>query len=74
MKKTFKHWQKGMGELEVTPNHSKRTYTIRRKENGITFSKYRTMSMSKVEFFAMEFYTLNDWENFLRFEEVKYIM
>jgi hypothetical protein len=57
---------KNESTLTATPNHSKRTFTIRK--NG---SKYRTMPMSKEEFEEAEMNTKNDWNWFLRSNEYK---
>jgi hypothetical protein len=48
-------------EISVTANNSKRTYTIR--SNG---AKYRTYPMTKEDFSSADFWTGNDWHNFLR--------
>jgi hypothetical protein len=59
----------GGAEIQVTPNHSKRTFTIRK--NG---SKYRTYPMSKDEFRSCENMTGNDWANFLRETQDYYLV
>ncbi len=51
-------------ELKLSANKSKRTFTIR--ANG---SKYRTLPMSKEEFQQAEYWTANDWNNFLKTDE-----
>jgi hypothetical protein len=48
-------------EINVKANNSKRTYTIRKQ--GL---KYRTHRMTKQEFENAEYWTANDWINFLR--------
>jgi hypothetical protein len=47
-------------ELTVSPNYSKRTFTIRK--DG---SKYRTNQQNKEDFQAMLNNTVNDWKEFL---------
>ena len=51
--------------IEVTPNYSKKTFTIRTYINGKLFAKYRTIEMSQEEFDAEERNTQNDWKQFL---------
>ena len=52
-------------EIKISANQSKRTFTIR--TNG---SKYRTSPMSKQEFeSANNFWTGNDWNQFLKTDE-----
>jgi len=51
-------------QIKVTPNKSQRTYTIRRQ--GI---KFRTLQMSKEEFNSAEYWTGQDWSNFLKTNE-----
>lgn len=46
--------------IKVTPNYSKRTFTIRKD-----YAKYRTIQMSKDEFENCEFMTGQDWQHFL---------
>ena len=48
-------------EINATPNHSKRTYTIRTSSG-----KYRTLPMSKEEFNSCRHNTANDWNQFLK--------
>ncbi|CAL67367.1 hypothetical protein [Christiangramia forsetii] len=55
-------------EINVTPNYSKRTFTIRTEENGMK-SKYRTIPMSQEEFDSNEMNTANDWQQFLKTDE-----
>ena len=47
-------------EIKVTPNHSKKTFTIR--VNG---SKYRTIRMRKGEFKEALYMTADDWQQYL---------
>lgn len=51
-------------KISVSRNVSKRTYTIR--TNG---AKYRTYPMSREDFNAADFWTGNDWNNFLKSED-----
>lgn len=52
-------------EIKITPNYSKRTFTIRK--NGL---KFRTIRMEKIEFsHADRFWTGNDWDNFMKTDE-----
>lgn len=51
-------------QIKVTPNKSQRTFTIRRQ--GI---KFRTLQMSKEEFNSAEYWTGQDWSNFLKTDE-----
>jgi hypothetical protein len=51
-------------EIEVTPNYSKRTFTIRK--NG---TKYRTFPMDKQEFNSCLHNSGQDWQNFLRSDD-----
>lgn len=48
----------------ATPNHGKRTFTIRK--DG---SKYRTLPMSRREFNDALYMTSNDWKTYLRNEQ-----
>ena len=50
--------------IQVTPNNSKRTFTIR--TDG---AKYRTIRMSRDEFDGAKYWTGNDWSNFLNTDE-----
>lgn len=47
-------------EIMVSANRSKRSFTIRTGS-----AKYRTYSMCKRDFEDCEYYTANDWQNFL---------
>ena len=55
-----------LGKITATPNHSKRTFTIRRKFKDGTILKYRTINLSKEEFQSEESNTERDWSNFLK--------
>jgi hypothetical protein len=48
-------------EIKVSANKSKRTFTI--ITNG---TKYKTIAMTKDEFNQAEYFTANDWDNFLQ--------
>lgn len=50
--------------VKVTPNNSKRTFTIR-----IDGAKYRTIRMPKDEFEDAKYWTGNDWSQFLKTDE-----
>jgi hypothetical protein len=50
--------------IKVTPNNSKRTYTLR--TDG---AKYRTIQMSRGEFESAKSWTGNDWSQFLKTDE-----
>jgi hypothetical protein len=47
--------------MTATPNHSKRTFTLRKDE-----SKYRTLPMNKTEFNEALYFTSEDWKYWLR--------
>jgi hypothetical protein len=51
--------------IKATPNHSKRTFTIRVYDKN-TITKYRTNKVSEDEFLELEFNTVSDWRFFLR--------
>jgi hypothetical protein len=51
-------------QIKVTPNKSQRTFTIRRQ--GI---KFRTLQMSREVFDSADYWTGNDWDNFLKTNE-----
>jgi len=52
--------------ITVTANYSKRTFTIRKYDDGNLYAKYRTYPMSKAEFEDAEMNTNNDWKDFLK--------
>lgn len=56
-------------EIKVTANRSKRTFTIRKYDNGELYAKYRTYPMSREEFEREEWNTENDWEQFLKSDD-----
>lgn len=51
--------------ITATPNHRERTFTIRKKQNGRTVFKYRTLPMTQTEFDDSTLNTESDWQNFL---------
>jgi len=51
-------------EIKVNPNKSQRKYNIRK--NGL---KFRTLQMSREEFNSAEYWTGQDWSNFLKTNE-----
>jgi hypothetical protein len=56
--------------IEATPNYSRRTFTLRFKDDkGRTVKKYRTYSYNREDFESMEFNTLSDWNDFLKSDE-----
>lgn len=52
--------------IKATPNHGKRTFTIRKYFPGGGIVKYRTFDMSVDDFEDGLFNTPLDWSNFLR--------
>lgn len=59
-----------MKTVTATSNKTKRTFTIRKFENGKVYTKYRTMPMGKEDFNDNTFNTSNDWQQFLRNNQV----
>lgn len=55
--------------IKVSANQRYRTFTIRKYIDGVFFVKYRTISMSKEEFNSAEYWTENDWKQFLTTDE-----
>jgi hypothetical protein len=51
--------------INVTPNYSKRTFTLRVKWSDGDTSKYRTSPMGKAEFEECTYNTQSDWAHFL---------
>lgn len=51
-------------QIKVTANKSQRTYTLRKE--GV---KFRTLQMSREEFDSAEYWTGQDWSNFLKTDE-----
>lgn len=58
-----------MRTLAIKSNKAKRTFTIRVSENDKLVSKYRTIQFSKEEFESAEYWTENDWFQFLKTDE-----
>lgn len=56
----------------ITLNHSKRTYTIRKYENGKIVAKYRSYPQSKESF--SQYWTEHDIRNYLRKSNDYYIV
>lgn len=60
-----------MIKIKATPNHKKRTFTIRDYDyDGTLVKKYRTLPMTKQEFEECLYNTPFDWAYYLRREEV----
>mgnify|MGYP001024358929 CR=1 FL=1 len=55
--------------IEVKANKSKRTFTIRKTHSDGSKTKYRTNPMNKEEFESAEYWTANDWNQFLKTDE-----
>lgn len=53
-------------EIKVTPNYSKRTFTIRKTYDDGQKVKYRTIQFGQQEFDSELMNTENDWKYFLR--------
>jgi len=60
-----------MTTYELTPNRKAKTYTIRKKENGKTFMKYRSNPQGDE---YSENWTENDIKSFLRYSNDYYIV
>ncbi len=56
-------------EIKITSNKSKKTFTI--YKNG---SKYRTNPVEKFDFEEMEYWTENDWKDYLKKSEDYYLV
>lgn len=59
-------------EYKATPNHSRRTYTIRKYCDGKLMTKYRTYECSKEVFDCMLDMTSNDWQFWLNHNQDYY--
>jgi len=68
------HTMKNKREIKVTPNYSKRTFTVRCYYPDGTILKYRTNVRSRKEFEEEEHNTIHDWENFLKYSNDYYIV
>lgn len=55
--------------IKATPNHRKRTFTLRLYYNGAYDRKYRTVQLSKEEFENCLYNTHNDWVQFLKSDD-----
>jgi hypothetical protein len=53
-------------EFTATANHSKRTFTLRKKYECGGITKYRTEQFSKEEFNCLLNNTANDWKDYLK--------
>ncbi len=60
--------------MSVRPNHAKRTFTIRKYENGKCYVKYRTYEFPKTEFEDMLGFTESDWKNWLWTQDAYYVV
>lgn len=58
-----------MKTIKATPNHSRKTFTIRTYHNGKLTAKYRTIRMNSDEFQSNLHNTQNDWANYLKSDE-----
>ncbi len=58
-----------MTNLKVTANQSKRTFTIRKFDDGELVAKYRTNQMSQYEFDREEMNTESDWKQFMKSDD-----
>jgi hypothetical protein len=64
--------------LKITPNNSKKTFTIRKYDKDYKkIIKYRSFPVNDNEFEEMEAYTERDWKNWLNvqpnnYESIKY--
>lgn len=56
-------------KLKVSSNKSKRTFTLRFTYEDGSKVKYRTIPFSKEEFVSAEYWTENDWKQFLKTDE-----
>lgn len=58
------------GNIAATPNHSARTFTLRKYDESGNFTvKYRTVRMSAEEFNSCLNNTENDWKQFLKSDD-----
>ena len=55
-----------MKTTTATPNHKKRTFTLRTYINDKINAKYRTIELSKSEFQSELNNSENDWNQFLK--------
>jgi hypothetical protein len=52
--------------IKATANQRLRRFTLRCYENGKLYAKYKTVFMTQEEFNSAEFWTQEDWKQFLR--------
>tara|TARA_R110000796_G_scaffold98394_2_gene205832 strand:+ start:812 stop:1012 length:201 start_codon:yes stop_codon:yes gene_type:complete len=52
--------------IKATANQSLMRFTLRCYENEVLYAKYKTVFMTQEEFNSAEFWTENDWKQFLR--------
>lgn len=55
--------------ITVTPNYSKRTFTIRKTYEDGSKVKYRTIQLDQEEFDTELMNTENDWKQFLKSDD-----
>jgi len=55
--------------IKAKPNHSKRTFTIRKYIDGKLFTKYRTTKMCQDDFNSESMNTSSDWKHFLKSDD-----
>ena len=55
--------------IKATPNHSEKTFTIRKTYKDGSKTKYRTYPMSKDDFNDCLMNTANDWNHFLKSDD-----
>ena len=58
-----------ISEIKVKANQRKRHFTIREYSGGELMAKYRTYRMTVEEFDSAEYWTENDWFQFLKTDE-----
>ena len=54
-----------MTSIKAKANKFKRTFTIRKFEDGKVIAKFRTLPVSRIEFEDLEYNTENDWIDYL---------
>jgi hypothetical protein len=52
--------------IKATANQRLRRFTLRCYENEVMYAKYKTVFMTQEEFNSAEFWTQEDWKQFLR--------
>jgi len=53
-------------QIKATPNHSKKTFTIRYFDYGKCYLKFRTLRLNRQEFEDCEYFTQNDWKDWIK--------